>query len=131
MSVEEIKKLLIPVWEKHPEVIAAYLFGSRVGDEVSPLSDYDFAVMLEDGEKNNWLDRKFILYSDICRVLKTDKVDVVVLNVLKNEIIAYDVLTKGVLLYDSDSDKRIEFEVRRLHRAIDFRVGRSYYLGIF
>jgi predicted nucleotidyltransferase len=131
MSLEGIKRQLMVVWEKHPKVIAAYLFGSKVAGDISPLSDYDFAVLLENDEKKNWLDEKFSLYSEMCRTLKTDKIDIVVLNALQNEIIAYDILTRGVLLYDSNSDKRIDFEVRRLHRAIDFRVGRSYNLGFF
>jgi predicted nucleotidyltransferase len=129
MSLERIKRQVMVVWEKHPKVIAAYLFGSMVEGDNSPLSDYDFAVLLENDE--NWLDEKFSLYSEMCRVLKNDKIDIVVLNTLQNEIITYDILTRGILLYDLNSDKRIDFEVRRLHRAIDFRVGRSYNLGFF
>ena len=46
-TIEEIKRKLAPIFEKH-KVALGYLFGSYAHGRVTPLSDIDIAVVFSD-----------------------------------------------------------------------------------
>src|SRR3989344_440101 len=76
---KEIKKL-IPIFEKYPQAKLVYLFGSRATGKVGPLSDYDFAVYLDEKDFLKRFDIRLQIASELSGALKTDAVDVVVIN---------------------------------------------------
>jgi predicted nucleotidyltransferase len=128
--VDSIRAALLPVFEKYREKVAfAYLFGSLATGEAGPLSDVDIAVFFL-GERETFFDDRLSLHADICRALRSNEVDLLVLNSASNLIILEDVVRRGIVLYDGDPDLRDDFEVRVLHQAIDFREQRLAVMGM-
>jgi predicted nucleotidyltransferase len=98
---------LAKLFQDIPQVCLAYLFGSRAGGNVGPLSDYDFGVLLDHGAEIP------PLRDELTHVLVThlgiDRVDVVILNEAPIEL-AYAVIAQGVVLYQRDLATRVEYE---------------------
>ncbi|MBI4746683.1 MAG: nucleotidyltransferase domain-containing protein [Deltaproteobacteria bacterium] len=130
MAVEDINKTLSPVFERSGSILFAYLFGSVAKGEVTPLSDMDIAVYLSDVDPAAVFDVKLSLYGDICRALKRNDVDLVVLNTVANNMLLEDIIRHGVVIYDRDIDAREDFEVTSLHQAIDFKTQRLAVMGV-
>src|SRR5262249_52736984 len=90
-----------------PEVLAAYILGSVAAGRVRPNSDIDVAVLL---------DRAFVerlplkyrtdLIADTGAALDTFDVDIVLLNDAPPAL-AYNVLTKGKLVYERSRSARV------------------------
>ena len=105
-------------------VQALYLFGSRAQEISSPLSDYDYAVLLA-GKGHSRLDALYLklyeLLSEISpRGLKNDVLDIVFLKDAGLEI-CFHVIRYGVLLQDADAKARQEFEERITLLYCDYR----------
>lgn len=133
MSIEDIKKRLSHVFKKDGRVLFAYLFGSIAKGEVAPLSDIDVAVYLsavDAVDPGAFFDIKLSLHADLCRTLKRNDVDLVVLNTVANKMLIDDIIRYGVVIYDRDMDAREDYEVMALHQAIDFKTQRLAIMGV-
>jgi predicted nucleotidyltransferase len=126
-STENIISVLSEALNESSHVVFAYLFGSRTGTMVSQTSDIDIAVFLN--KKKTALDDYLSLYTKLSRTLKSDTIDLVVVNNTKNIILLDSIVRNGLLLCDKDRPKRISFEVLTIHRAIDFRQQRKTIFG--
>jgi uncharacterized protein YutE (UPF0331/DUF86 family)/predicted nucleotidyltransferase len=108
-------KDLIPILEKDKRVKFAYLFGSRARGKAGPLSDTDVAVYFD--RRIKFGDYRLNLMERLAKILKSDNLDLVVLNqappLLKHEIIKY-----GRLLKD-DTSRRIPFEAEVIRECLD------------
>ena len=130
MEVREIKDIVTPVLEKYgTELVAAYLFGSTAGGRVTPLSDIDIALLLAEDAARRSADIRFRLYADLCRAMKRNDVDIVILNTLSNLIFKDEIVRNAVLIFDGDAEVREEFETRTIHACIDFRMQRRKAVG--
>jgi predicted nucleotidyltransferase len=100
-------------------VLLAYLFGSQTTGQTHAASDIDVAVLLA---TSLTADERFAIRLTLIGALSchlgTDNVDVVILNEA-SPLLAYAVLRNGVLLYCSDEDTRVEFQVRTLRTYED------------
>jgi Nucleotidyltransferase domain. len=119
MKKKELSKKLLPVFRKHPEVKLAYLFGSRVKAKTGPLSDYDFAIYLEEEDKRIIFEIKLQLLSEIGRVLQSDKIDLVILNTVESPELKYNIIKEGELIFEREP-YRILVEPRILNEYFDF-----------
>ncbi|GAB6184207.1 type VII toxin-antitoxin system MntA family adenylyltransferase antitoxin [Thermodesulfovibrio hydrogeniphilus] len=129
LTIEGIKNTLNSVFQKYSDkVLFAYLFGSVAKKDITPLSDIDIAVYFKE-EREKLFELKLSLYADICRSLKTNNIDLVVLNVIENLILLEEIVRHGIVIYDQAPQLREEFEVYTLHRAIDFREQRMAIIG--
>ena len=106
------------VLEKHPNVIFAYLFGSQVRGNTTPMSDVDIAVFIEG---NNLPDSKLTSIGDLIDGLETDEIDLVILNTaplsLKGRI-----LRNREILVDRKPFMRHSFESLTLREYFDFSI---------
>lgn len=106
------------VLEKHPNVIFAYLFGSQVRGNTTPMSDVDIAVFIEG---NNLPDSKLTIIGDLIDGLETDEIDLVILNTaplsLKGRI-----LRNREILVDRKPFLRHSFESLTLREYFDFSI---------
>jgi predicted nucleotidyltransferase len=128
---ESIKALLLPVFERYADsVVFAYLFGSSAKEEVTALSDIDIAVYFSYGTREFHSDTKLSLYADLCRALRSNDIDLVILNTSRNIVLLDEIVRNAVVLYERDSDLREDFEVKVLHRAIDFKEQRLAVMGL-
>jgi predicted nucleotidyltransferase len=117
---------LIGYLERQPDVVAAYLFGSRARQEHTDRSDLDLAVLLQDGlAAGRVFDRRLQLMDDLAR-LATTPIDVVVLNGAPL-LLQHEVLCDGVLILELDRAARIEFEVRAGHLYADSLNARRFF----
>ena len=94
-----------------------YLFGSQVSGNVGPMSDYDLAVLVEDGADAAQVVAR--LGHEAALVLGTDRVHVVPLGRAPVEL-AYAVISQGVVLFQRDTATRVEFEAKVLSRYGDY-----------
>lgn len=121
------------LFKKYPSIISAYLFGSRARGNNTPSSDYDFSVHLDEKRlsRKKYTDVKLKIMADLNRALKTDKIDVVVLNdapiLLKHRILK----DRKVIFCRSDL-KRVRNEARILSDYLDQKESEvAYAKGVF
>lgn len=62
--------------------------------------------------------------------LKRNDVDLVVLNTIRNEMLTADVIRNGIVIIDRDTKAREDYEIKRLHESIDFKMHRFAVMGI-
>ena len=111
------------------KVLFAYLFGSLAESRGGPLSDVDVAVFLDDECAANHWDVRMTLQADLSRALGRNDVDVVILNHTHNLMLLDEIIRRGVILLDQDQQVRVDFELKTLHRAIDFKIQRATTIG--
>ncbi|HEX9722338.1 MAG TPA: nucleotidyltransferase domain-containing protein, partial [Candidatus Paceibacterota bacterium] len=114
------------IFQEYPQVKLGYVFGSQTTGKTGPLSDYDFAVYLEEKEAQKRFDLRLRLMSALAKELGTDKVDVLVLNDIKSPEIKYSIIKEGILLYDQEPYKVLLLP-RILNEYFDFMHGLRKY----
>ena len=132
MSKEDILNNILRVLEKHEEtVLFAYLFGSTAhGEGVRRSGDIDIAVFLSHGSRESYFEIKLSLHADLCRALQRNDVDLLVLNTATNLVLLEQIVRTGIVLCDRQEDKRIDFELGVIHRALDFKEQRLAVMGV-
>jgi len=115
---------------KHNNVVFAYLFGSIAKNEISPSSDIDIAVYLKNSNPEKLFNTLLSIHLDTCRALKTNNVDIVILNTNYNLMLIDEIIRNGILLYDADPQFREEFECKMIHSAIDFKTQRYFTIKV-
>lgn len=110
-----------------PDVLAAFLFGSQAKNTAGKISDWDIAVYLkpqepgrvewEETDKNYTQDNK--IWDDLVDILKTDNVDLVVLNRTPSNIAA-SVISEGVPLIIKDRKIFLDFALLTMRQAEDY-----------
>jgi predicted nucleotidyltransferase len=114
----ELQPELSRILERHG-VRLAYLFGSQAAGRARADSDVDVAVLLRpDLSDDARFETRLALIGELGQLLRTDNVDLVVLNEAP-PLLAYEVLHKGRVLYCADERERIEFQVRTLREYED------------
>jgi len=117
VEIEGVKGFL----EKQEFVRVAYLFGSHAKGRVGLLSDVDIAVLLDGRlDKQERFDLRLKLINGISSLLKTDELDVVVMNDAPL-LLNYNIIREGRVLDSKDEAERVRFETRILSRYLDRR----------
>ena len=105
--------------EACPEVVFAYVFGGMGAGRPTPLSDVDVAVYLAEGADP--LGTRLEVVAKVTAHLRTDEVDVVVLNSAPAALLGRILATRR-LLVDRDPFCRHRFESGALRESFDFRI---------
>ncbi|HDO35944.1 MAG TPA: nucleotidyltransferase domain-containing protein [Nitrospirae bacterium] len=116
----DIKEGLTNVEEylgQHPQIIFAYLFGGLTRESPSPLSDVDIAIYVKNPESLNYLN----IYTEVTNLLKTDELDLVLLNKAPLSLAGRVLLSRKVLV-DKEPFLRHRYESLTLRKFFDFRV---------
>ena len=98
-----------------------YLFGSMANGSHGPTSDYDFAVYFDPEKKVDITDKKLKLIADLSYVIKSNKVDLVVLNESISPELKYAVIREGKLIFEREPF-RVVVEPRIMNEYFDFRI---------
>jgi predicted nucleotidyltransferase len=110
---------LARAWSRDPDLAAVYLFGSRAAGREGPRSDVDLAVVLRQGlDANARWRKRLALLTDATRRLKTDAIDLVVLEDAPAPL-AHRVLKGGRLLSDALPERRAQVAEHVLRRYLD------------
>lgn len=120
MKITKEIENLIPVFENYPEVKLVYLFGSRATEKIGPLSDYDFAVYLDEKNEKKRFDLRLELMGKVSSKLKIDDLDLVILNDIDSPELKYNIIKDGILILEAEPFKVI-VEPRILNEYFDFR----------
>ena len=111
--------ILNNIFNQYPELRLVYLFGSRIKGNVGPLSDYDFAIYLENADKKKMFEIKFSLKAKLSRILKTDDVDIVLLNTAESPELKYNIIKEGEIIFEKKAS-RVIIEPKILNEYFDF-----------
>lgn len=115
--------LLAEKISKDKDVVACYLFGSYAEGKQTPASDVDLAVLLDvDFPAESYFEKKLDLLSIVTLSLKTDEVDLIILNQAPL-LLSYRILSRGKLLFERGDRKgqKVNFQVRTFDRYFDFK----------
>lgn len=114
----DIKAKISELMKDHPEIIAAYLYGSFAKGIETKESDIDVALLLSENFTQTAL-YPFKIAGEIEKKLKR-KADVRILNNASpsflNQVFKY-----GKLLYSADEKKRVSFEVQSMRLYLDIK----------
>ena len=100
-----------------PEIDFAYLFGGLVKTELRPLSDVDIAVYIE--QEADITNIRFDILGGLNYILKTDEIDLVVLNNAPLPL-AMRILSNKKLLVDKKPYVRHAYESLIMREYFDF-----------
>jgi uncharacterized protein len=100
------------------EVLFAYLFGSDGRGNPGPLSDVDIAVFAHPERAEDLWRLRLRLIGVVTETLRTDEVDLVILNEA-NVSLCYQVLESKRILFSRDEARRMAFEARTVQLYLD------------
>lgn len=115
----EVKKFL----QKQDPVELAYLFGSVAIQKAGKLSDIDLAIFLDESiEKKERFMIKLRLISDLENILKTDRLDLVIMNDAPISL-NFEIIKANYPLFIRDKNLKVDLEHYIISRYLD----RQYY----
>ncbi len=118
-DLDELRRRLTGALERRPEVLEAYLFGSRARLQAQAHSDVDVAVFLAEIPDSPF-GFEAELSADLMSALGENRVDVVLLNQAP-PLLYHRVLQDGVRLFSRDPRATTVREGRALSRYCDYR----------
>jgi predicted nucleotidyltransferase len=130
----EVISRLTEYLEAKDEVLSAYIFGSFVSSDL--FHDIDIAVFVKENYGYKNLNRypygyESCMLAELSRVLKTDKIDFVVLN-SASLLLTMRIINSGMRLFDKNVFERVAFEDQRRKEYIDtepLRRIQAYYVS--
>lgn len=120
------EKKLASIFKLLPRVKLVYLFGSRASGKVGPLSDFDFAILLNEKDAQKRFKIRTDILSKLSEALNTDKIDVVVLNDTKSPELKFSIIKDGKIIYEKEPYK-VLLEPKILNEYFDFMDGLKRY----
>lgn len=110
-----------------PDVLIAFLFGSQAKDTAGKISDWDIAVyfkpqgqgQVEWEEVDKDYSQEYKIWDDLVDILKTDNVDLVVLNRAPSNIAA-SVVSEGIPIVIKDRKVFLDFVLLTMRQAEDY-----------
>jgi len=119
MKRKNIRNKLNRLFQQYPEIKLVYLFGSQARGKKGLLSDYDFAIYIEAGDKRKIFEIKLQLLGEISRILHTDKIDLIILNCVREPELKYNIIKEGNLIFEKKPYKLL-VEPKILNEYFDF-----------
>ena len=115
-NVRKLLPLLPNYLENDKDISLTYLFGSFASEKERKLSDVDIAVLLKEGIEP--LEKQLNLLSEITFILKTDEVDLVILNRAPISL-QYTIISEGKLLVNREDKLRRDYEEKVSQHYLD------------
>lgn len=120
VGMSDIDNRIVEFLSKQERVELAYLFGSVAEGNAGKLSDLDMAVFLDESlSKKERFDLQLKLMSELTSILKTDKVDLTVMNNAPL-LLNYNIIKHGKILKE-DIETKIRVESRILSDYLDMK----------
>lgn len=119
-SIEELHATVSAVAGEVPELAAVYLYGSRAAGTDAAGSDMDLALVLTAGAEPGPLFAETIASRVGERLAFTLEVDAHRVDHLPLPVLGR-VVTEGVLLFERDASRRVEFETSTRRLYFDFQ----------
>jgi len=102
------------------EVVVAYLFGSLVKKEISPLSDIDLAVYLDERiPRNRQNEVHMTLLNELITILGDD-LDLILMN-SADLLMNFNIIKEGEIIYQRSETEKVMIESEIMDRYMDMR----------
>jgi len=118
LKTENIICIAGEYFAKRDDVIFAYLFGSYATETQNQLSDIDIAVYIKDDIITK-SDDKLEIVANLSSLLKTDQIDLVILNQAPTSLLNR-IIAKKFVVVDKEPFKRHAFESLNMRKGLDF-----------
>jgi len=115
---DKIKKLKA-LFKKY-NLLAVYLFGSQVDGTAHDKSDYDFGLLFKTSPALGETSLLMLEIEEEASKILNREVDIVILNSATIQQ-RFMIISRGVLLYTSDDNKRRDFEDITIRDYLDFK----------
>jgi predicted nucleotidyltransferase len=117
---KEVLCTVLPEFFKAREYVElAYLFGSTAEETEGPLSDIDIGVYLSGKlTKGERIEKRLELMGELSTLLKTDHVDLLVMNDAA-PVINFEVIRPNVPLFVRNEDLKLDVEQHVMSRYLD------------
>lgn len=127
----KMEKKVVENLSKQEHVKLAYLFGSVAEGKEGKLSDVDLAVFLDESlNKKEILNLQLKLISELTSILKTDKVDLVIMNDAPL-LLKYNIIKHGrILKQDIETKVRVESGILSDYLDMKYFIDRHTNLAI-
>lgn len=117
--------VLIEQIEKDTDVVALYTFGSLATGDLKPLSDLDFGILVSGKfDKQKRFDKHLELIEIFNEVLKTDEVDLVMMNDAPMRF-SHNIFKSGELIHCGNSRELADYIEKTVKLYLDFRFFRD------
>jgi uncharacterized protein len=119
-TLAELERAVGIAVAQHPEIAAAWIFGSAARGDSGQDSDLDLAVLLKSSTaaaSQAWLRE---LAGALERYSGSGRVDILVLGE-QGPVLRHRVLSEGRLVHDADPDARVAFEGRTIAEYLDWK----------
>jgi hypothetical protein len=121
--INQLTKSTLNKISKKYKIRTLYLFGSRATGRARTSSDYDFAAILDKRvSPTEYSHYKLNIISELLRLLKTEHIDLVVLN--SDDVpllLKYNIIKEGKVIYDRDKSERVAKEADILRRWLNWQ----------
>ncbi|MCM8762423.1 MAG: nucleotidyltransferase domain-containing protein [Candidatus Omnitrophica bacterium] len=117
-SIEDLIDNLKYRLMKERDIVFAYILGSYADGCPGPLSDFDIGIYIE--ESKEIFEKKLYLNFIITDILKTDEVDIIILNTASPFFIHHS-LKNAKLLFSKDERTRFSFLVKNMKEYFDMQ----------
>ncbi|MFH1662189.1 MAG: nucleotidyltransferase domain-containing protein [Candidatus Falkowbacteria bacterium] len=121
--MEKLTKNQLNRLSKKYKINTFYVFGSQSTGKTTKLSDYDFAVLLDDKvPEKEYGNYQIKIISELLRLVNSNRIDLIILNDKRNSLLLkYNVIKNGKILYEKNKNKRVNIEVNILRRWLDWQ----------
>ena len=125
------EKKVVEFLSKQECVKLAYLFGSVAEEKEGKLSDVDLAVFLDESlNKKEILNLQLKLISELTSILKTDRIDLIVMNNAPL-LLKYNIIKHGkILKQDMETKIRVESEILSDYLDMKYYINRHTNIAI-
>ncbi len=131
LNLQQLQDSLTAYFATQSDVALAYLFGSHATGRAGPLSDVDVAVLLTGRPSARvCFDRRLDIIGGLMSLLRTNDVDVVVLNQAPLAL-RYQVVRSGILVHCVDRQAAIRFRVETWNLYFDFKPILDHHRQVF
>jgi predicted nucleotidyltransferase len=128
--VSKIPELLDRI-AKEQDIVALYAFGSLATGDLKPLSDLDFGILVSGKlDKQKRFDKHLDLIGKFNEVLKTDEVDLVMMNDAPMHF-SHNIIKSGKLIYCKSKTELADFIEKTIKLYLDFRFFRDAFDDTF
>lgn len=118
-KIGQLEKIFI----KQQNVVAAYVYGSRIKGYANVKSDLDLAIVVDDVDRINYQD----LYLKINQIFSKLEIDLRIVTSSSSPIYLLQILKSGKCIYQRDELEKVNFETKALKDFYDSQHIRDIY----
>lgn len=123
-DIDIVMPRLVKALQQDNDILFAYLFGSYGKGKPTSLIDIDLAVYFR--SRGHMMDKKIDLFLLVSGILKTDEIDIVLLNE-STPLLIHSIMQTGKLLFSKDELERIRFLSKNLKEYLEMEYYREKY----